>query len=377
MTIDNFVLHFVQKYFKDMNACKIQSIQMLWSGYGEIARYSIPNIGQTKIVKVVKPTQQGAHPRGWDGAVSHQRKVDSYLNELTFYKNYAEKTDSRCRVPSFIIGTSAPQNSEALLDISLNKNVNKISNDFLDGASHDISQYNGLSLLIMEDLDAAGFELRCTEAPLSIVKLGVRWLAHFHARFLTQTTDDLWQVGTYWHLATRQDEFVKMEKSELKSKAKKIDEQLNNARFQTLLHGDAKIANFCFSADTEDLAAVDFQYVGRGAGIKDMMYFLGSCLDSDELKQHADSLLDEYFSLLRKAIVENHVQVNFDELEAEWRYLYAFSWADFHRFLKGWATEHYKINDYMSIQTNFALAKCYDTSSSGSSGLRYVKPKLT
>jgi thiamine kinase-like enzyme len=210
----------------------------------------------------------------------------------------------------------------------------------------------------MEDLVHAGFGERCEKAALPTVKQGIRWLAYFHAKFLKQNTGKVWQCGTYWHLANRPDEFAKMQPSELKTQAGKIDATLNQAIYQTLLHGDAKLANFCFSADSKSMAGVDFQYVGRGAGIKDVMYFLGSCLESSDLEQYAESLVDDYFLLLQHAILENQIQVDFDELETEWRYLYSFAWADFHRFLMGWAAEHYKINDYMNRQTVVALAKC-------------------
>gem|GEM_PF-6732341 len=57
-----------------------------------------------------------------------------------------------------------------------------------------------------------------------------------------------------------------------------VDRLLGQARFQTLVHGDAKHDNFCLAARANGAAAVDFQYVGRGPGIKDVAYFLASCL---------------------------------------------------------------------------------------------------
>jgi thiamine kinase-like enzyme len=124
------------------------------------------------------------------------------------------------------------------------------------------------------------------------------------------------------------------------------------------VHGDAKLANFCFCANGNNLAAVDFQYVGRGAGIKDLMYFLGSCLNESELALHADNLFDEYFSILKMAIEHYHVEVDFTALETEWRDLLPFAWADFERFLIGWATTHYKLNAFTKKQTIIALSNC-------------------
>lgn len=332
---DNNPLRFIQSSFGDHNAVKMASIQTLWSGYGEIARYFVPSIDNSVIVKIVTPQMHSNHPRGWDGNLSHQRKLDSYVNESIFYKQYSQHADSLCRTPLYYFSFTGEPSSIA------------------ENEKNSVA-----SLLIMEDLDQAGFINRYHEASLNTVKLGIRWLAYFHAKFLNQALHDVWPIGTYWHLATRPDEFSKMPESELKNKAHEIDNMLNNARFQTLLHGDAKLANFCFSANGTDLAAVDFQYVGRGPGIKDVMYFLGSCLNGSELTLYADRLLEEYFSILKLAVDYYHVDVDFTALEAEWRALFAFAWADFERFLIGWATEHYKLNGFMKEQTNIALANC-------------------
>ena len=102
----------------------------------------------------------------------------------------------------------------------------------------------------------------------------------------------LWQKGSYWHLSTRPDELKAMQHSKLKDAAKSIDEQLNNCKYKTLIHGDAKVANFCFADDMSSVAAVDFQYVGGGCGMKDVAYFLGSCLSSSECENYEKELLD-------------------------------------------------------------------------------------
>lgn len=85
--------------------------------------------------------------------------------------------------------------------------------------------------------------------------------------------DTLWKQGTYWHLSTRPEELAKMLDSPLKQHASHIDEKLDECSFKTIVHGDAKLANFCFTKSGTKSAAVDFQYVGGGCGMKDVAYF--------------------------------------------------------------------------------------------------------
>ncbi len=191
----------------------------------------------------------------------------------------------------------------------------------------------------------------------------MKWLANFHASFLNEHPKELWEVGTYWHLNTRPDEFEKLNHQELKSKAHLIDETLNQCKYQTMVHGDAKLANFCFSENGERTAAVDFQYVGGGCGMKDIAYFLGSCLSSDECESYQNELLDFYFSELKQAFEKSQntstlVDLDFSALEKEWRKLYPFALTDFTRFLLGWMPGHQKVNKYQlhimqSVLSNF------------------------
>ena len=131
-----------------------------------------------------------------------------------------------------------------------------------------------------------------------------------------------------------------------KSAAAAIDAKLKASAFQTLVHGDAKLANFCFSADGSDVAAVDFQYVGGGCGMKDLAYFVGSCFHDGESERREDEVLGFYFKELRGFLDSIGSDVCLDELEADWRPLYRVAWADFHRFMKGWSPGHWKLSDY-------------------------------
>ena len=180
-------------------------------------------------------------------------------------------------------------------------------------------------------------------------------MANFHATFINVIPEGLWEVGSYWHLSTRSDEFEAMEDSKLKHCAHQIDEILNRCEYQTFVHGDAKVANFCFSADGKEVAAVDFQYVGGGCGIKDVAYLLGSCLTPLECKEWEEELLDFYFEVLETTLDEVGKNLEFKSLEEEWRKMYVFAWADFSRFLLGWMPTHQKLNAYSLQQVEKTL----------------------
>lgn len=298
-------------------------IQDLWSGYGKLCRYHVKGAEfDSVIMKEIDLRAKSKHPRGWNSSTSHQRKLKSYVVESNWYNYWAAKCNDHCRLPKLLY---------------LNSDDNEI-------------------IIVLEDLDASGFPLRLKEIELSGIKHVLRWLAHFHAIFMTEQPKGLWPVGSYWHLHTRADEWEAMEEGKLKQKAHHIAEKLGKAKFQTIIHGDAKLANFCFSKDLKQVAAVDFQYVGGGCGIKDVAYFLSSCLDSQALFKYDQELLEFYFETLKSAIVKDPNQVAFEELKEEWSKLYLYAWADFNRFLQGWSPDHWKLHEYSRTMVNKLLS---------------------
>lgn len=370
-----------------------QMIQPLWSGYGACFRakldYSAP-VGHKKehkleqksiglgvatdtknsafypiadskrfthvVVKCASPPPNLAHPRGWNGQRSDERKRRSFRVENYFYDKVQWLTTGRCRTATSV--------------------------------SH--AQKGTSTLLVMEDLAHSGFTHTSMSLSPDNAKTVLKWLAHFHARFLNKEAveknrdTNLWTEGTYWHLSTREDEYQAMPESLLKQNAQAISKRLSSARYQTLVHGDAKVANFCFTADFSSCAAVDFQYVGYGVGVKDVAYFLGSALTTQEQQEHREALLDTYFNELEIAFLarlsENDHHCDFTHSDGslnndahthndtfthtdvvqvikEWRDLYSFACADFYRFLAGWSPEHWKIDQELQHQTDIALAK--------------------
>lgn len=302
---------------------QVECIQELWSGYGSIIRYELTaGSVESVVVKHVKYPDKKNHPRGWNTGLSHERKLKSYKVETAWYQKWSKLCGENCYVPKCYA---------------------------VDTRDNEV-------LMVFEDLDSTGFSVRKSSVNWEEIKACIFWLANFHATFLGETPDKLWKIGTYWHLNTRPDELKVLDDIELKKSAGKIDNILNNSKYKTFVHGDAKLANFCFSVDGQRVAAVDFQYVGGGCGMKDLVYFIGSCLYEDDCEKLENELLDYYFMELKKAMGLLNKQVDFDDLEQSWRELFPVAWTDFHRFLKGWSPGHWKINSYSEKVSRKVLA---------------------
>ena len=54
-------------------------------------------------------------------------------------------------------------------------------------------------------------------------------------------------------------------------------------------------------------------------------------------------------------VAARDLDLDFSGLEAEWRELYPFAWADFCRFLSGWSPGHWKLNTYSDQITQVVL----------------------
>lgn len=299
-------------------------IQELWSGYGKILRVRLGG-GKTDsvVVKHVRAPVGGNHPRGWNSTLSHERKVKSYEVETTWYREWSGHCEGRCRIPRFIA----------------------------------FERHEDEILLVLEDLDGAGFPRRMTSVEWPQIKICLEWLARFHANFLGCEPNGLWEIGTYWHLDTRTEELEALADEELKEAAKAIDAKLNEAEYQTLVHGDAKLANFCFSKEGARVAAVDFQYVGGGCGMKDVAYFMGSCLDEQACEEFETEISNFYFSALRQALSFRQPEIDSSKVISEWRELFPVAWTDFHRFLKGWSPGHWKLTSYSERIAREVLAR--------------------
>ena len=292
-----------------------EKIQELWSGYGVIQRLTLMGgFTDSVICKHICPPnlKMAGHSRGTP--LSHKRKLRSYQVESQWYKKYAHACKDFCRV-------AQPY-----------------------GFSNKDNQW----IFVLEDLDLAGFSSRPGRLDDRRILAVISWLAAFHAVFLNEIPMDIWRVGCYWHLKTRPEEWKRMDERAaggLKKMADRIDAKLDGASYKTFVHGDAKVENFCFSKDGNEVAAVDFQYVGGGVGVKDLAYFLGSCLSESEHERRYEELVSYYFKSLEKQLKIQKKSVDFAKLKEEWLMLYPYAIADFFRFYVGWAPNYWQ-TDY-------------------------------
>ncbi|MDC7218449.1 MAG: phosphotransferase [Spirochaetales bacterium] len=299
---------------------KTETLQTLWSGYGHIYRFKLTGgPARSVVVKHVKYD----HNRKREG-LSDQRKRRSYHVETEWYRRWAQLCTKDCPVPH----------------------------------CYGIESNEDEVIMILEDLDAAGFALRLHNPSPKEIELCLEWLADFHARFLGDPPEGLWEKGTYWHLETRPEELDLLDDIQLKKAAPLIDKKLNETPFPTIVHGDAKLANFCLSRDRTRVAAVDFQYVGGGCGMKDLAYLGGSCFYYDQCEENIPFLLDSYFSYFRRALKKYGKKQNPQRVEENWRELFPYAWSDFHRFLKGWTPGRWNRDDYSERVSRQIAQEC-------------------
>ena len=297
-------------------------IQPLWNNYGTLSRLHLEGSSDypTVILKRIRLPAVNNHPRGFATDISRQRKIRSYQVEQAWYRHYNQAIESsECSTPKCL----------------------------------DIWVEDGETFILLEDLHNRGFSNRVHNAKWNQIVAMLQWLAAFHAQFLHSNCNELWSQGTYWHLSTRPDELTNIRGTLEHTFAAFMDAQIRSAQYQTIVHGDAKLANFLFTENGNRAAAVDFQYVGKGCGIQDVAYCLSSCLSELEWADLADECLEVYFANLRRHLVQSDIDIQ--ALEMEWRTLYPVTCGDFQRFILGWSPQHYKNNTYTARLTHNVL----------------------
>ena len=281
----------------------------LWSGCGQI-QSGLYN-SQPVVVKLSEIPENINHQVISQSDFAKQRKDKSYLNELNFYN------DPTCHTAF--------------------ENVRPYC--------YFAKRIGALNVLILEDFKSNGFQ-NIDDYKVEHIYAVVKWLAQFHAQGFTLINSKPFPLGGYWHLETRPDEFERMEFIDLKRHARYLADSLYKAKYQTLIHGDSKLANYAFD-DCYKVLGYDFQYVGSGIGLQDVMLFMTSVFNGEECAKYEESLLNLYFESLNKALSNTMSIKEYELLEHEWRTLWPIVWSDFYRFLNGWKPEHKKITQFM------------------------------
>ncbi|KAJ3081589.1 hypothetical protein HDU99_005303 [Rhizoclosmatium hyalinum] len=214
--------------------------------------------------------------------------------------------------------------------------------------------------IIMEDLSAL-FPLPMDECcDRASVKGMLRWLALFHAWFWGRTRDmpkrnvwsgakGVWERGCYWELETRGAEFSVLS-DDWKRIGREVHAMLERvpAQFLTLCHGDAKTENCLVRKEVEgdsesnEVAMYDFQYVGVGVGMKDVVYLL--CTSGFGMTRDIEEeMLQWYFKCLQDGFEKRTATVD-DGITPSWELYtreimmdhYELCMIDWLRFMLGW-----------------------------------------
>ncbi|MBE0357644.1 hypothetical protein PPHE_b0991 [Pseudoalteromonas phenolica O-BC30] len=281
----------------------------LWSGCGQIQSGFFDS--QPVIVKLSEIPESINHQVISQSDFAKQRKDKSYLNELNFYNNP----------------------------------ICKLAYENVRPRCYFAKRIDVLNILILEDFESKGFQ-NIDDYKFEHVYAVIDWLAQFHAKGLNLIGSERFPIGGYWHLETRPDEYKRMGSVELKRCASYLADSLYKAKYQTLIHGDSKLANYAFD-NNYNVLGYDYQYVGSGIGLQDVMLFMTSVFNGDTCAKYESSILNLYFESLSKALSNTMSIKEYELLEREWRTLWPIVWADFYRFLNGWKPEHKKITQFM------------------------------
>ena len=125
----------------------------------------------------------------------------------------------------------------------------------------------------------------------------------------------------------------------IQSIANEIDSKIEEAiqeGYGTIVHGDVKSENILFSKDLSTAALYDFQYVGAGLGVQDVVYLFVAAADDKSLQDGGDlHLLKSYHEMFIKKIEKRGLKRDDYPFEKLLEH-YQLALLDFYRFLLGW-----------------------------------------
>ncbi len=185
-------------------------------------------------------------------------------------------------------------------------------------AYHAAYYAGGRFLLIMQDLEAAGFTPYWAHHECSVQHAGavVDTLADLHATYwnserfagdLGWVRPRLQKFGRKWHRRSFVEARRKYPETELGSNLPQSIRDLLNSWNEnaeavyrywatltpTVLHGDSHLGN-TYSAPDGTAGFFDWQVIFRGHGLRDLAYFLNAALSNDIRQAHSRALFERY-----------------------------------------------------------------------------------
>jgi len=185
------------------------------------------------------------------------------------------------------------------------------------------------SLLLKDFSETEGWR-QVVQLNLDEMKATLRALAKFHAFFWNglprnqKLISSLWPVGSYLDQAKQPlikvedvsatfrrvvSEFVGTETltgdlkdygAILAKHAERLDREVHGGDKQTVIHGDAKSANFFYRRNSSgdiEVGVIDFQWTGLGLCATDLAYAIWACPQADVLDKE-EELVETYYQYL-------------------------------------------------------------------------------
>ncbi|KAK4695863.1 hypothetical protein P7C70_g8474, partial [Phenoliferia sp. Uapishka_3] len=279
-------------------------IATLWAGYGTISRLTLPTSPTTPSTLILK--RISSPPLSTSLSESDARKIISYYVERWFYANLTPLLPESVRLPGHYPTKEGEEEGLLLLE--------DLEEEFdVDGGGRLTTNQTTLVLNWLAQFHATYTNLPSSTVPNLISSPNpsnpsasfASSASPTAALSLSSISSGIWAQGSYYHLRTRLSEHSSILNSKAHAwwlpYAEWVDANLSDPRSvgRTIIHGDVKSANIAFSrkkGGEESVVLWDFQYVGMGLGVRDVVYFLATSVDARALEKDGwKKLLREYW----------------------------------------------------------------------------------
>ena len=162
--------------------------------------------------------------------------------------------------------------------------------------------------IILEDISRFRLNLNLNEEDISVSLKVVDSIAKLHAHFWNKDLVNVQPNSNYnwkqfltnkWEIFQQKwevDDDMKSFCNNIVRDFEKIRQELSQGDL-TLCHGDVKSPNIFYDDDNNPWF-IDWQYIIKGKGVQDLVFFMIESFDSDTLAKHFDTFVDYYYDKL-------------------------------------------------------------------------------